>query len=462
MRHWLVVPLFCSALLSQGLWQQRTPVNKPSPRSHPAMAYDTATQRVYLFSGNEQGTTSQPDLWQWDGTNWQSLTWGGVLGRRLACFCSDGAGGLLLFGGLTGSGGSQTFLGDTNRLVQGQWSYLPGPNPPARAYAAMVATSQGVILFGGIAGPSPYGTLVNDTWLWNGSWTQLALAASPPPRYLHAMAFDAARNVVVMFGGTLQGATQPTAETWELNGATWTLRPSAHVPPRRESHTMHYLPHLQKTVLLGGTMFSSAYASVTETWSWNGVDWTQEGGPGSAPERSRVGAAYDAARSIFVMFGGQGPSWPLLDDTFEYADMPASVTAFGVGCPGPTATVPALAGVPNEPPRLGTTARFRLTNLPTTLTVAMFVLGTSDSIDPGPPAYALPFDLAPLGWPGCQQLVANESAALVATVSGQGDHTIAIPPTFSLLSFTFFAQALVFYVPTGVAVSNALRAVVGT
>ena len=214
--------------------------------------------------------------------------------------------------------------------------------------------------------------------------------------------------------------------------------------------------------MLGGTTFASSGSPVTETWSWNGIDWTQEGGPGSAPDRTLAGGAYDAARAVFVLFGGKGSSWPVFDDTFEHADVPASVTTFGVGCPGPNATVPALAGVPNEPLRLGTTARFRVTNLPTTLAVAVFVLGTSDTIDPGPPAHALPFDLAPLGWPGCQQFVANEASALVATVNGQADYTLFVPPTFDLLSFPLFAQALVFYVPTGVAASNALRAVVGT
>src|SRR5262245_35549670 len=56
-----------------------------------------------------------------------------------------------------------------------------------------------------------------------------------PPRAGHAMAYDSARDRVVLFGGT---TTQPTSDTWEWDGATWTLLAPPHVPPARTGAAM--------------------------------------------------------------------------------------------------------------------------------------------------------------------------------------------------------------------------------
>jgi hypothetical protein len=45
-----------------------------------------------------------------------------------------------------------------------------------------------------------------DTWEWDpaaGTWTERTISGSKPSqRYAHAMAFDATRNKVVVFGGS--------------------------------------------------------------------------------------------------------------------------------------------------------------------------------------------------------------------------------------------------------------------
>ena len=41
-----------------------------------------------------------------------------------------------------------------------------------------------------------------DTWEWDGTaWTQRSPASAPSPQQGHAMAYDAARGRVVLFGG---------------------------------------------------------------------------------------------------------------------------------------------------------------------------------------------------------------------------------------------------------------------
>jgi hypothetical protein len=139
----------------------------------------------------------------------------------------------------------------------------------------------------------------------------------------------------------------------------------------------------------------------------------------------------------------------------------ASYNAFGSGCPGPSAPVPLLGAVPGEVPRLGTTSRLRISNLPLALTAPVFVLGLSNAQDPGPPAYALPLDLGVLGWPGCQQLVSDDVLSLVTTATGQADYTMTVPSSLGLLGFAFHAQCLVLYTPGGVAVSNGVTGIVG-
>lgn len=145
----------------------------------------------------------------------------------------------------------------------------------------------------------------------------------------------------------------------------------------------------------------------------------------------------------------------------ELALPAATYTAFGAGCPGPNALAPALAGMPGEPPRLGTTSRMRVSNLPLTVTVPVFVLGLSDTVDPGPPAYSLPLDLGVLGWPGCSQLVTDDVVSFAITTTGEADHALQVPLNAGLVGFVFYAQALVLYSGGGVATSNGLTCTVG-
>jgi hypothetical protein len=62
----------------------------------------------------------------------------------------------------------------------------------------------------------------DGTWTWTGSnWSQQHPATPPPFQLFRSIAYDAARDRVVLFGGK-SPPNQPTDETWTWDGVTWT------------------------------------------------------------------------------------------------------------------------------------------------------------------------------------------------------------------------------------------------
>src|SRR5262245_24313140 len=79
-------------------------------------------------------------------------------------------------------------------------------------------------------------------------WMALSLcaAAAAQPRWVrvpivangeHAMVYDAARQRVVLFSGSLY---ESSGETWEWDGASWLRREPATKPPGRTLHALAY------------------------------------------------------------------------------------------------------------------------------------------------------------------------------------------------------------------------------
>ncbi|HXA28539.1 MAG TPA: hypothetical protein VN193_07305 [Candidatus Angelobacter sp.] len=109
----------------------------------------------------------------------------------------------------------------------------PAENPPERASAAIAfdAARGDVVMFGGTGS---YG-LLNDTWIWDGDgWHRQHPSVSPGPRSGATMAFDPKTQRVVMLGGDVSGhGAMPSGETWTWDGATWHLEHPLHDPQSR-------------------------------------------------------------------------------------------------------------------------------------------------------------------------------------------------------------------------------------
>jgi hypothetical protein len=193
--------------------------------------------------------------------------------------------------------------------------------PPPREMATLTwdAKRQQAVLFGG------YDNSVsrNDTWTvstgaaWLGACTT-ASCVPPSPRYDHAAAFDAARGVLVLYGGT-PGPLTVLADTWEWNGTTWTQRCSACAPGPRLGAAMAWDPVLGHVILFGGGTYATAGSDI---WQWDGTLWTPLA-PATRPSARWLAAlTTDTVRGRVLLFGGtpcySTPGCAEMNDLWEW------------------------------------------------------------------------------------------------------------------------------------------------
>jgi hypothetical protein len=130
-------------------------------------------------------------------------------------------------------------------------------------------------------------------------------------------AYDAARSRLVAFLGQLR-SNAIVSETWEWDGSQWSLR-SQGGPAKRTNTCMAYDPVRHVTVLFGGqdvTLGPAPYHTIYgDTWEWDGTTWTERQVPGPG---ARFGATmgYDEARQRIVLYGGFNTG--VLGDTWEW------------------------------------------------------------------------------------------------------------------------------------------------
>ena len=298
-------------------WTQRA-TSGPSSRDLHAMAYDSAGDRVVLFGGLVPNGSNVNDTWVYHGSAWTQRATSGPSARDGHAMAYDSARErVVLFGGYSNDASS---FNDTWEWDGSFWvKKIPSPPIPLpRAEHAMAYDSARgrVVLFGGWVW-SGGGEAFGDTWEWSGArWVQRA-TAGPSPRRGHAMAYDATRNRVVLFGGSPSYTTNNYGDTWEWDGATWTQRATSGPSPRH-GHAMAYDSVRGRVVLFGGYGGSQ----LNDTWEWDGTTWTQRATSGPSP-RTGHAMAYDSARERVVLFGGSN-AYYRLNDTWEYSMCAAS------------------------------------------------------------------------------------------------------------------------------------------
>jgi hypothetical protein len=306
-----------AAEAQQVQWTQ-SHVNGPSPRRAHAMAYDSARGVTVLFGGLRDNGPSSGETWEWDGAAWALRQAIGPSPRYGHAMAYDSARAVtVLFGGMSGTYGD----GETWEWNGTAWTQRQVSGPSARVYHAMAYDSaRGVtVLFGGAGGGG------NDTWEWDGAtWTQRQVNG-PSPRQSHAMAYDSARGVTVLFGGVNVPSGTRNNEIWEWDGTAWSQRqfdPGYPAPYPRDSVAMAYDSARAVTVLFGGENITGIPGTPTfygDTWEWDGAAWTPHWISGLSP-RELHAMAYDSLHSMVVLFGGSDIYNVFNGETWQFGD----------------------------------------------------------------------------------------------------------------------------------------------
>jgi hypothetical protein len=232
----------------------------------------------------------------------------------------------------------------------------------------------------------------------------------PSPRYAHQMmTFDLDRGRVLMFGGA--GPDRSYGDLWAFEGKRW-LKLSDDGPPERDSGVFVYDAIRKRSVLYGGR---NSTGELHDTWEWDGERWHAAADRG--PTASVHGAAaFDRERGVVVVFfpmlvPGQQPR-PLPSETWTWngrqwtkvaVATPNDVMPMGMAAEPATGTVYLLAS------RLGSDSS-GMPSGPTELWVWTGTAWRRDSSSPPPVAEALQANIAPAGQHGLLLYHAGEPA----------------------------------------------------
>lgn len=166
---------------------------------------------------------------------------------------------------------------------------------PRHGHAMAFDSARGVtVLFGGTLNSS--GARSSETWEWDGTLWRRRAVSGPSARTSHAITYDAQRGVTVLFGGS-DGATR--TDTWEWDGNTWTERSTPIAPPVGTVPVMTYDPVRAVSVL-----YSHEFTGASQTWEWNGVQWTRRITANSPGPMQYGSFVYDAGAQAPVLLGG--------------------------------------------------------------------------------------------------------------------------------------------------------------
>lgn len=166
-------------------------------------------------------------------------------------------------------------------------------------------------------------------------WMPIAFENGPPSRASTAVAYDTDRETAVIFGGASEhlgpewNDWASLNDTWEWDGNRWEQKQPQNSPPPRFAHQMAYDPIRKVAVLFGG---ESDQGSLADTWEWDGENWHFKSPSTSPPARCCGSLFFDPQRGKVILTSGmQTPDdfwsdvWEWDGNNWQYVNTPATV-----------------------------------------------------------------------------------------------------------------------------------------
>lgn len=309
----------------------------PAVRSFHGLAYDSARSRLVLVGGNTSTfpDSFRQDVWAFRGGDWLQQTDIPEIRFNHITVYHPFSDTIVVHGDSSDADETWEFDGNWTLACDGNAGCTsPGGRDSMAATYYASESHRSVAIFGGVNNTDCSGGC-NDLWEWdnNGSgvWTELCDGGvgcpGPAARSNAALAYDANRDVLVLFGGNRFApsasdcAGQEFSNTcwlddvWEWDGSRWTdVTPAGLRPPGRTGHSLVYDSRLRKVLLFGGqaaTLTDCGPGDVycDDLWAWDGESWetiptVDLFGTAQPSPRSYHRAAWDSNNSQMVLFGG--------------------------------------------------------------------------------------------------------------------------------------------------------------
>jgi PKD repeat protein len=304
-----------------------TPTAAPPGTSFGSMAYDPLDLETVYFGGCSATQCPLNQTWVLKNGHWTNITdpRDAPPARSSAEMDYDpNLPGVLLFGGAAKVG----YLDDTWLFHAGLWTNLSwvGAAPPGRYGATMAfdpdPEENGSVMYGGYEGGIGYGS---DTWVWRGwsGWVPVVTSIAPPGRLGASMAFDAADDCLLLFGG-YESFPGYVGDTWALYGGQWWAELPASSPTNRSGAAMVYDPTLSEVLLFGGY---GPTGYLGDTWSFSEGAWHEVVLPTSPIAREGAAVALDPTGSVPLLFGGAASGAGALRDSWAFEVPPSAQLA---------------------------------------------------------------------------------------------------------------------------------------
>ncbi|MFW9849114.1 MAG: kelch repeat-containing protein [Candidatus Thorarchaeota archaeon] len=265
------------------------PTISPPVREVSQMVYDSQSDKMVMFGGleNYNDLIYRKDTWTYDyNTNsWENVTTSVAPGARGAygMVYDSESDRIILFGGEQAGVGifNDTWAFDVETST---WEKMnPAIFPSSRYFPSMAydEESDRVILFSGRGvGPEK----IASTWAYDyntDSWQDLSPSTQPPWLRAHDMTYDNESDTIVLFGGSnVDDFAQDDTWLFDYNTNTWTLASPDTSPSPRLRESMVYDVESDIIISFGGTDFGyygGAIITTDITWVYdvNSDNWTQ-------------------------------------------------------------------------------------------------------------------------------------------------------------------------------------------
>jgi hypothetical protein len=193
----------------------------PGVRDHSRMVYDPVRKLTVLFGGQIDLQHFPRDVWLYDGKEWKREDPTGGPGSRVhhAMAFDPDLKGIVVAAGYEPGVADRA---DAWLLDAKGWHALPALKEP-RTHARMgFDPGVGLVLVGGMEASTRVVTLGKS------GWSPLEAPPELARRYLCALAFDADRETLVLFGGGDPAGSDLFADTWESDGKAWRKLDAKH------------------------------------------------------------------------------------------------------------------------------------------------------------------------------------------------------------------------------------------